>query len=66
VLDGHPHTLTFLGAVRTVPVASLGVTEFGQSGDLESVQRHHGIDTGAIVRAALRLVPGSKGVPRTS
>lgn len=35
----------------------LGVTEFGQSGDLDAVYRYHGIDTDSIVRAALDLVP---------
>ncbi|WP_067901841.1 transketolase-like TK C-terminal-containing protein [Nocardia vaccinii] len=57
VLDGHPHTLAFLGTVHGVPAIHLGVTEFGQSGDLDAVYRHHGIDTDAIVRAGLDLVP---------
>jgi pyruvate dehydrogenase E1 component len=56
VLDGHPHTLAFLAGVHRVPAAHLGVTRFGQSGDLASVHRHHGIDTDAIVGAALDLV----------
>jgi pyruvate dehydrogenase E1 component len=29
VLDGHPHTLSFLGGVRTQPIACLGVDDFG-------------------------------------
>lgn len=57
VLDGHPHTLAFLAGIHRVRAAHLGVTEFGQSGDLESVQRHHGIDTDAIITAALDLLP---------
>jgi len=32
------------------------VTRFGQSGDLPSVYRHHGIDADAIVAAALDLL----------
>lgn len=56
VLDGHPHTLTFLGAIRTVPITSLGVTDFGQSGDVEDLYRYFGIDEGTIVGAALDLV----------
>lgn len=56
VLDGHPHTLAFLAGVNRVPAAHLGVTRFGQSGDLASVYRWHGIDTGSIVGAALDLV----------
>ena len=54
--DGHPHTLSFLGAVHAVPVASLGVQRFGQSGDLEELYEHHGIDTESVVGAALDLL----------
>src|SRR5690606_14500790 len=53
VLDGHPHTLAFLATINRVPTTSLGVTRFGQSGSIEDVYRHHGIDADAIVRAAL-------------
>jgi pyruvate dehydrogenase E1 component len=56
VLDGHPHTLAFLAGINRVPSAALGVTGFGQSGSLEEVYRYHGIDTDAIIRAALDVV----------
>lgn len=56
VLDGHPHTLAFLAGIHRVPAVHLGVTGFGQSGDLESVYRYHGIDTDSVVAAALDLV----------
>ncbi|GAA2249585.1 pyruvate dehydrogenase [Actinomadura luteofluorescens] len=55
VLDGHPHTLAFLAGVNNVPCTTLGVTTFGQSGSIEDVHRHHGIDTDSIIRAALDL-----------
>jgi pyruvate dehydrogenase E1 component len=55
VLDGHPHTLAFLPAINRVAAKSLGVSGFGQSGGLDEVYRYHGIDTDAIVRAALDL-----------
>ena len=55
VLDGHPHTLSFLGAVRGVPVSCLGVQRFGQSGDIAELYEHHGIDAESIVGAALDL-----------
>ncbi|GAA3230194.1 transketolase-like TK C-terminal-containing protein [Actinocorallia longicatena] len=55
VLDGHPHTLAFLASVHHRPSANLGVTRFGQSGDLADVYAHHGIDTDTIVRTALDL-----------
>jgi pyruvate dehydrogenase E1 component len=56
VLDGHPHTLSFLSAIRRVPIASLGVADFGQSGDVDDLYRHFGIDTETIVGAALDLL----------
>lgn len=56
VLDGHPHTLAFLGSVRNVPVTSLGVTSFGQSSALADAYRLHGIDAEGICAAALDLV----------
>jgi pyruvate dehydrogenase E1 component len=34
---------------------ALGVSAFGQSGNLEDVYRHHGIDADSIVRAGLDL-----------
>jgi pyruvate dehydrogenase E1 component len=56
VLDGHPHTLAFLTGVHRVRGAHLGVTRFGQSGDLDSVYRYHGLDADTIVGTALDLV----------
>ncbi|MBN6041119.1 pyruvate dehydrogenase [Amycolatopsis sp. 195334CR] len=54
-LDGHPHTLSFLATINRVATTALGVTRFGQSGSLEEVYRHHGLDAGSLVRAALDL-----------
>ena len=56
VLDGHPHTLAFLAGINGVPATHLGVTTFGQSGDLDDVYRYHGLDTDSIIAAALDLV----------
>ncbi|HYV16546.1 MAG TPA: pyruvate dehydrogenase [Conexibacter sp.] len=56
VLDGHPHTLSFLGAIRNVPITCLGVDDFGQSGDVEDLYRCFGIDTDTIVGAAVDLL----------
>lgn len=55
ILDGHPHTLTFLATINQVPIKSLGVSKFGQVGALDAVYEYHGIDTDSIVRAALDL-----------
>ncbi|MGE2735656.1 transketolase-like TK C-terminal-containing protein [Mycolicibacterium vaccae] len=56
VLDGHPHTLAFLPTINGVRSAALGVSTFGQAGDLQAVYRYHGIDADAIVSSALDLV----------
>ncbi|HYH89833.1 MAG TPA: 1-deoxy-D-xylulose-5-phosphate synthase N-terminal domain-containing protein [Solirubrobacteraceae bacterium] len=50
LLDGHPHTLAFLGD------ACLGVHRFGQSGDLAELYEHHEIDAESVVGAALDLM----------
>jgi len=54
VLDGHPSTLTWLGAVRGHRSVNLGVDKFGQSGDIPDLYRTYGIDTAAIIDAAAR------------
>ncbi|MEA2394157.1 MAG: pyruvate dehydrogenase component [Solirubrobacteraceae bacterium] len=56
VLDGHPHTLSFLSAIRCMPIGCLGVSDFGQSGDVGDLYRYFGIDTDTIVGAAVDLL----------
>ncbi len=56
LLDGHPHTLSFLGAVHGAPIACLGVQSFGQSGDLAELYAHHQIDAESVLGAALDLL----------
>lgn len=56
VLDGHPHTLSFLAAARGDRIRCLGVTQFGQSSDVHHAYRLHGIDPGSITDAALTLL----------
>ena len=51
VVDGHPGTLGWLGSVRGQRVRALGVEHFGQSGSIDDLYRHHGIDTDAILDA---------------
>lgn len=56
VLDGHPHTLSFLATVNKVDHVALGVDRYGQSGDIHDVYRHHGIDTDSIITASLNVL----------
>lgn len=56
VLDGHPHTLSFLAGVRGDKVRCLGVSDFGQSSSLPDAYRLHDLDAAAILDAALGLL----------
>ncbi len=58
VLDGHPATLAWLGAVDGHRVRPLGVEHFGQTGSIADLYRHYGIDAHAIIAAAQAIAPG--------
>jgi pyruvate dehydrogenase E1 component len=58
VLDGHPATLAWLGAVLGHRTRALGVEHFGQTGSIPDLYRHYGIDANAIVAAAEAIAPG--------
>jgi pyruvate dehydrogenase E1 component len=58
VLDGHPATLGWLGAVLGHRVRPLGVEHFGQTGTIAELYRHYGIDANAIIAAAQAIAPG--------
>ena len=58
VLDGHPATLAWLGAVAGHRTRSLGVEHFGQTGSLAELYEHYGIDANAIIAAAQAIAPG--------
>jgi pyruvate dehydrogenase E1 component len=59
VIDGHPATLGWLGSVRGQRVQALGVEQFGQTGTIDDLYRHHGIDANAIIDAAESLTIGA-------
>lgn len=58
VIDGHPATLAWLGGVNGYRVKALGVEQFGQTGTIADLYRHHGLDTNAIVHAAQAVSAG--------
>jgi pyruvate dehydrogenase E1 component len=58
VLDGHPATLGWLGAVRGMRVQALGVDRFGQTGDIPALYRAYGLDEEAIIDAAAAALLG--------
>ncbi len=51
VLDGHPHTLAWIGGFLGARAFPLGVSDFGQSGALQDLYREHGIDVDSIMMA---------------
>jgi len=59
VIDGHPATLGWLGSVRGHRVEALGVEHFGQTGTIDDLYRHYGIDANAIIDAAESLTSGA-------
>jgi pyruvate dehydrogenase E1 component len=58
VLDGHPASLAWLGAVRGHRVQALGVDRFGQTGDIPDLYRAYRLDTDAILDAAAAALLG--------
>ena len=58
VVDAHPATLGWLGAVNGHRVRPLGVEHFGQTGSIAELYRHYGIDANAIIAAAQAIAPG--------
>ncbi len=56
VLDGHPHTLSFLAGIRGDRTRNLGVSDFGQASSVSEAHEIHGIDTVSIVSNALDLL----------
>jgi len=58
VIDGHPATLAWLGSVMGHRAISLGVEHFGQTGTIQDLYRHYGIDQKGIVTAVDGLTVG--------
>ena len=58
VLDVHPASLAWLGAVRGQRVAALGPDHFGQAGDIPDLYRAYGIDMSAILDACAQVLLG--------
>jgi len=56
VIDGHPLTMQWLGEALGVRQIALGVTQFGESGDIESLYRTMGIHADDMVAAVARLI----------
>lgn len=53
VHDAATHSMAWMGAASGQPVVPVGVDDFGQSGSIEDLYGHFGLDSGHIVNAAL-------------
>lgn len=60
VIDGHPATLSWLGAVQGHQTVPLGVEHFGQTGTIADLYKHYGIDANSIVQKVAGLTAGRR------
>jgi pyruvate dehydrogenase E1 component len=58
LLDGHPLTLAWLGALFNAPLKPLGVIHFGETGSLQQLYHKHHIDTDAVLTAMVQVLFG--------
>ena len=65
VVDGHPGTLSWLGAVSGHQSIPLGVEHFGQTGTINDLYQHFGINRDAIVEQALGALPTEQKMHRS-
>ena len=56
IIDGHPHALSWVGSALGVKSISLGITEFGQSGDQKDLYEYYGLDKNSIQDAVYKLL----------
>ncbi len=56
VCDAHPETLSWIGSVNGHRVRALGVERFGQSGSIDELYAHYGLDAEAILAAAEGMI----------
>ncbi|WP_370301125.1 transketolase [Pseudooceanicola sp.] len=59
VIDGHPATLSWLGAVGGHRTSPLGVEHFGQTGTIGDLYRHYGIDAASIAATVGAMTDGA-------
>ncbi|HEV7308064.1 1-deoxy-D-xylulose-5-phosphate synthase N-terminal domain-containing protein [Ensifer sp.] len=60
VLDGHPATLSWLGAVAGHRTVAHGVEHFGQTGTIGDLYRHFRLDRNALAASAMALTAGRR------
>ena len=56
VVDGHPHSMAWIGAALNAPTCPLGVVGFGQSGTVPDLYREYKIDAASICSACMQTL----------
>jgi pyruvate dehydrogenase E1 component len=56
VVDGHPHSMAWIGAALNAPTTPLGVVGFGQSGTVPDLYREYKIDAASICAACVQAL----------
>ncbi len=56
VVDGHPHSMAWIGAALNAPTTPLGVVGFGQSGTVPDLYREYKIDATSICAACVQSI----------
>jgi len=60
VIDGHPATLSWLGAVAGHRTISHGVEHFGQTGTIRDLYRHFRVDRQSLMQSVNQLTAGKR------
>ena len=60
-MDGHPHTMSFIGSALNCPSSNLGVERFGESGTIGDLYNVMRIDAEAIASASIGLLSRARG-----
>ena len=56
ILDGHSSSLAWIGGAVKRKSISLGIDEFGQSGNLKDLYRKYKIDSEAVIDACAKIL----------
>ena len=56
VVDGHPHSLAWIGAALRAPTFPLGVVGFGQSGTVGDLYKEYKMDAANIQAACVQAL----------
>lgn len=62
LVDGHPHSLAWIGGALGAPTYPLGVDRFGQSGSRTDLYREYQIDVEAVMAACFAALEDQEGL----